>query len=400
MKLISRSIVLGSIAIAVVACTQESSRLAGPGDQAMIGRATGQVGQLEDVVRLRRGMYRCEVYQREEKGAIRIANVRIPRPVRRGELDQGMRLVSIQLNQPGGNPPLNLNCGIPRDAEVMEILGGLRYNLAALSLVDPRKYRVYSPAEVELQRARSSDLRQAEKAWLTRPRQNRLTALAGQASTIMFDCVANGGECIGGVLTTADPYNNGPTGTDNGGAGDGGLDGFVGRTEEEFVLSSEEGSGCSGDACNSPAPPGACDPGRDPNCFRVFADSEWNLVNKAESLFVDTSTIADSVTKAECAKAIEWYKAARAGGMWGVGTYDSGHAGATFGGKNHVDPSILDSARTGATGLKELAKTLLHESTHYPGLQFHPGENAPPYANSRYFRHIEELSDSLKSCVK
>lgn len=51
MRVIARSIVLGSIALAVVACTQESSRLAGPSDQALIGRATGQIGQLEDVIR-------------------------------------------------------------------------------------------------------------------------------------------------------------------------------------------------------------------------------------------------------------------------------------------------------------------------------------------------------------
>lgn len=350
-------------------------------------------------------MYRCEVYRAEPNGSIRIANVRIPRPVRRGELDQGMRLVSIQLNQPGGNPTLNLNCGIPRNAEVTEILGGLRYNTAAVDLVDPRKYRVYSSAEIEAQKAGSNDIRQVEKSWLSRPRQSSLTALTGQASSIMYDCITDGGECIGGMTTTADPYNNnGPNSGNSGGAGDGGLDGYMGRTEEEFVLSVDEDPPCTG-SCNTPPPPeNVCDELNPPpgGCMKKFDSFDTTAIFNALAAHARTD-FTDSAAKEMCRQMAAFLRQAvemnflqrgvNNAAATGETNGHNGQSGASYG---HLDPRVLDPAINNPSNAylqKKLLNTGLHESLHLNGFPQHAASEGKDKYNPYVTKPYDQLND-------
>ena len=93
------SIVLVAATIGV-ACVADP-RTTAPDDEARIGGGFAHGADVEDLVGLRRAMYRCEAYFKQADGRLRIANIPIPRPLRPRDLTDGLRLVSVRVNHAG-----------------------------------------------------------------------------------------------------------------------------------------------------------------------------------------------------------------------------------------------------------------------------------------------------------
>ncbi len=134
-----------------------------------------------------------------------------------------------------------------------------------------------------------------------------------------------------------------------------------------------DGGGSGGPTNPLPGEPTYCDPSVDPDCEQPLTPVDKTTINTALGAFLrDLATVADTTARRQCGELRNRFDEALGGGDVFRGESDSHHYGATWGGRIHFDPFLLDGAQAGNTEhQRELANTALHEAAHLMGFR-HP----------------------------
>lgn len=134
-------------------------------------------------------------------------------------------------------------------------------------------------------------------------------------------------------------------------------------------------TGTSGGSTGSTNPDdgSTCDPRTDPECEKPLSAADTTMIRKALADFVlPDSAIADTTARRQCGEMRQQFQNSLAGGAvfrGGSNMTDSlAHYGATYDGRIHFDPWLLDLALTGdRDAQREVANTALHEAGHVLG---------------------------------
>jgi hypothetical protein len=238
--------------------------------------------------------------------------------------------------------------------------------------------------------------------------EDTATRVGGPTARLIggWECPGVGHLSLNGNGTlTLHPNGGGGGGSGGGGGCGGGGGGSGGDSSGDGSVNPPGGGGGAtswwGASCDTLPPPYECLAKRDSACLLPLTSADSLRLDSLRVLFRETSTIADSAAKVECAFALAafaqaWPSKFRRGRF--DTPPDSGeHWAEAYQGLIHIEPRWLDSSLT-TSDKKELARTLLHEALHVAGKR-HGLNGNPDYPSFPYFRFVESY-DSATSCVQ